>query len=62
MSKNEFIKMLDEKINEYEKLIQTTEKDGLLKSNTSKTYLLHSMNFVRWCKGEFIPGDKNKCK
>ena len=24
--------------------------------STKKTYLVHSENFVRWLKGEFVPG------
>lgn len=30
--------------------------------NTVRTYLLHSGNLVKWCRGNFIPGDKNAPK
>ena len=45
----------------YEQEIKELEKNGVTQANTMKTYLLHSGNFVRWCKGEFEPGAKNKC-
>ena len=44
----------------YEQEVTGLEKDGVIQSNTTKTYLLHSGNFVRWCKGEFEPGAKKK--
>jgi hypothetical protein len=57
---NDFIKELEKRLDEYEKVIQTKKTEGLMLQNTVKTYLTHSRNFVRWCKGEFMPGDKNK--
>ena len=44
---------------EYENEIEEAHKNGLLKENTVKTYLLHSGNFVRWCKDDFVPGERN---
>ena len=44
----------------YEQEVIGLEKNGVIQSNTVKTYLLHSGNFVRWCKGEFEPGAKKK--
>lgn len=45
---------------EYEQEVIETERKGNLKENTVKTYLLHSRNFVKWCKGEFEPGSRNQ--
>ena len=44
----------------YEQEVTGLENKGVILSNTTKTYLLHSGNFVRWCKGEFEPGSKKK--
>jgi len=46
-------------LSEYDKEVHKSMDNGLLKFNTVKTYLLHSNNFVRWCRDEFIPGDRN---
>ena len=43
----------------YQDEVELLRKKGILMDNTAKTYLLHSYNFVRWCKGEFTPGSKN---
>ena len=43
-------------LEEYEIEIEGRRKSGILENNTAKTYLLHANNFVRWCKGEFVPG------
>lgn len=40
----------------YEAEVKQREKDGCLARATAHTYLVHSGNFVDWCKGEFIPG------
>lgn len=42
----------------YQDEIKSLTEKGVIMENTKKTYLLHSNNFVRWCKGEFIPGAK----
>lgn len=44
---------------EYEVEVERSRKDGKLSDKTANTYLPHSNNFVRWCKGEFIPGGRN---
>lgn len=44
----------------YEKEVRKCTQEGILAKNTEKTYLLHSQNFVRWCKNDFIPGEKNR--
>jgi len=45
---------------QYAKEVLEAENNGYLKPNTTKTYLLHSGNFVKWCNGNFEPGGKNK--
>ncbi|MBU3130461.1 hypothetical protein [Clostridium tagluense] len=45
--------------NEYEELVEEKRKNGLLKESAASTYLLHSRNFIRWCKGDFMPGNRN---
>lgn len=57
---NDFIYELEKKLEEYEKVVEEKMSTGLLVKNTANTYLTHSRNFVRWCKGEFNPGEKNK--
>ena len=44
---------------EYEKEVNEAKKDGYLKVSTARTYLLHSNNFVKWCRGEFTPGGRH---
>lgn len=56
----EFIKQLEDLYQDYEKEVREKSKDGLLTENTSKTYLLHSGNFVNWCRGNFNPGGRNQ--
>ncbi|MFJ3386889.1 hypothetical protein [Lysinibacillus sp. NPDC086135] len=62
MFEREFKAKLEEKIKEYEEIVFQKEKEGLLKPSARKTYLLHANNFIRWCNGEFVPGDRNKNK
>lgn len=45
---------------EYENEVASAQENGYLKPNTTRTYLLHSGNFVKWCRGEFEPGVKKK--
>jgi len=40
----------------YEKEVADRVKDSCLTRSTANTYLLHSGNFLEWCKGNFIPG------
>ncbi|MER2111156.1 MAG: hypothetical protein ABS960_00595 [Solibacillus isronensis] len=62
MNKEEFIDILEKKMGKYEELLNQKERNGILSPNASHTYLYHSNNFLRWCKGEFIPGEKNEQK
>jgi len=55
-----FINELEILYMEYEKEVKGALKQAYLKENTAKTYLLHSDNFVKWCKGNFEPGSRNK--
>ena len=54
------MKEIERLFNEYEMEVYTARKSGQLMDNTVKTYLLHSGNFVKWCKGLFVPGARNK--
>ncbi|GGF88732.1 hypothetical protein [Paenibacillus aceti] len=56
----DFIKQLELLYEQYEQEVIENLKAGLLKENTAKTYLTHSANFVRWCRNDFVPGDRNK--
>ena len=51
---------LENLIEKYEEEVISAQRQGYLKDNTSKTYLLHSKNFIKWCNGNFEPGGKNK--
>jgi hypothetical protein len=57
---NEVLLEMEKLFNEYAELVGDKRKDGLLKESAADTYILHSRNFIRWCKGEFVPGDRNK--
>jgi len=59
-SSTEFINELENLYGKYEKEIEEALKQGYLKQNTAKTYLIHSNNFVKWCKDSFEPGLRNK--
>jgi len=43
-------------LGEYDIEVEEKREKGILKDKTAKTYLRHAGTFVRWCKGEFIPG------
>jgi len=58
----DFLNQLETLLQAYEAEVTKLAKEGILAKNTEKTYLLHSNNFVRWCKNDFIPGAKNKKK
>lgn len=47
---------------EYEKEVEDLHQKGVLQEQTMVTYLTHAHNFVRWIKGDFEPGSKNKGK
>ncbi len=57
---NDFISELEKRLKEYEQVVEDKRANGLMTESTVDTYLNHSRNFVRWCKGDFIPGEKNK--
>lgn len=56
----DFLKQLELLYDAYEKEVTEKLKNGSLKETTAKTYLTHSSNFIRWCKNDFVPGDRNK--
>lgn len=41
-------------LREYEREVQVSNMTPF----TKHTYLLHSENFVKWLKGEFVPGGR----
>ena len=53
---------VEKALEHYRELLATLDADGTLKPSATKTYILHSENFVRWLKGEFEPGARNKGK
>jgi hypothetical protein len=54
------IKEMDRLLDEYSKQVEAARVAGLVTPKTAKTYLLHPTNFIRWCKGEFEPGERNR--
>lgn len=55
----ETVREMEQLLTQYSKTIEELEHTGLLRAETAKTYLTHSTNFVRWCKGDFEPGGRN---
>lgn len=55
----EIVQEINRLYDKYEEDVLSAKKNGLLKDNTVRTYLLNSGNFVKWCSGAFVPGDKN---
>jgi len=53
-------KKLESLFKKYEEEVKEAEEKGYLMENTVKTYLTHSRNFVKWCKGNFELGGRNK--
>lgn len=53
------ISELERLLKEYSVEVESARKKGLLSDKTANTYLLHPTNFVRWCRGDFVPGEKN---
>jgi hypothetical protein len=45
-------------LEEYEIEVETKRRAGILAEKTARTYVLHATNFVRWCKGDFVPGER----
>jgi len=54
----EVMKEIERLYAKYENEVHLARERGYIKDNTVKTYLLHSCNFVRWCRGQFVPGAK----
>lgn len=54
------IKEIERLFQAYEQEVMMAQDNGYLQSNTTRTYLLHSHNFLKWCKDEFEPGGRNK--
>ncbi len=55
----ELLIALDGLLHQYENAVEDARWRGLLSDKTAQTYVLHSTNFVRWLKGDFVPGAKN---
>lgn len=49
---------IEKLFDDYQEEVNSLKEKGIIMDNTATTYLLHSYNFVRWCKGEFTPGSK----
>lgn len=56
----ETISNIEYLLSTYEKEVKKAYDEGRLKESTMRTYLLHANNFVKWCKGNFEPGGRNK--
>lgn len=56
----ETLEKMDKLLNDYIGEVEAAEQEGLLSTSTARTYISHSAEFVKWCKGEFEPGSKNK--
>lgn len=46
----------------YRELLAALEEDGTLVEPTTRTYLIHAENFVRWLEGEWEPGTRPRNK
>lgn len=44
----------------WEEEVTAAREEGRLTEKTARTYLLHSENFLRWCRGEFEPGSRKR--
>jgi len=42
----------------YEYEVERRKEDRCLKPSSAASYLTHTRHFIRWCKGEFVPGGK----
>jgi hypothetical protein len=47
---------VEEALKQYEKEVQSSK----MEPSTKRTYLLHSNNFVRWLKDDFVPGGRKQ--
>ena len=44
----------------WEEEVTAAREEGRLTEKTARTYLLHSENSLRWCRGEFEPGSRKR--
>lgn len=58
----QFLSELDGLLRQYEDAVEGARTQGLVSDKTAHTYILHSTNFVRWIKGDFVPGARNTRK
>lgn len=56
----EFVEELERLYRAYHIEVTEAMKKGFLKENTANTYMLHTGNFIKWCKNDFEPGGRNK--
>ncbi|WP_026573717.1 hypothetical protein [Bacillus sp. UNC438CL73TsuS30] len=56
----EIYKEIDRLYDQYEREVKEAKRMGLLTDSTARTYLLHSSNFLKWCRNDFQPGGRNK--
>lgn len=54
------INEIERLLEEYEIEVEAKRKAGILEDSTTRTYLRHANTFVRWCKGDFVPGERKK--
>jgi hypothetical protein len=47
---------VEEALREYERDVQASD----LTPSTKRTYLSHAKDFVRWLKGDFVPGGRKE--
>lgn len=56
----ETMRKIEDLFQAYESEVKTLEDNGILSHTTSKTYLSHAHDFVKWCRDEFEPGIRKK--
>jgi len=50
------LREVEDALRECEKDVQSSD----MTDSTKRTYLLHTRNFVRWLKDDFVPGARKK--
>jgi Tfp pilus assembly protein PilX len=53
---SEALQEIEAALREYEQEVESSN----MTPATQHTYLLHSENFVKWLKGEFVPGARKR--
>lgn len=53
---NATLREIELALSEYRNAVESSN----MTAKTKKTYMLHSENFVRWLKGEFVPGRRKR--